>query len=236
MAPSPTFIRSRVASVAALVLSVALPVTIRPNHVRAQEQSPDTVSVQWDLPSNTRVHLCASDVPSFPAEDTLRADPKTWPAYTTIMGVPCSLRVDANAFDYTRRVHSLRDVDPEEHLSLSYAGMNGRRIGPAYHWRLDGTVSDRHWTSVDSLPREHVGYMYYKSGGLFEYEQYDTWNNGSFTRMEEMFSRNGGLIGFVVASGGGNRPGTYAAYWLGNPVDRAGFSSRMDEYRSNPLR
>jgi hypothetical protein len=130
----------------------------------------------------------------------------------------------------------LRDVDPEEHLSLSYAGMNGRRIGPAYHWRLDGTVSDRHWTSVDSLPREHVSYTYYKSGGLFEYDQYDTWNNGSFTRMEEMFSRDGGLVGFVVASGGGTRPGTYAAYWFGKPVGRAEFTSRTDEYRSNALR
>lgn len=186
--------------------------------------NPDSASVKWKLPSKLqgRVHRHVDDVPSFPMDDPVRMDPREWPTVTTILGAQCSLRVETGGYDVIWEVQSQSDVKPGASRSLHYEAASGDRVGPSYSWRGDGSLSDRYWKVGDSTDE----YMYYKSGELYCY----SYHTGSFERGDELFARNGSLVGFEMVLGGAGKTKEFISYWMGKKVDRKEFRQRRQEF------
>lgn len=180
-------------------------------------------------------HPTASQVPPFPEDDPRLMKPQNWPPSMSIDGVRCYLRVRAGGGDSEWEVQSLFDVKPGARCMLSYAtGTSwGSTRGPTYCWRGDGTLAERYWKRGN----ETWDYMYYRSGELFRFS-YRAWvgNGNQFQRFEEVFARNGALIGCGFGSGGAGMKGSSAAYWLGREVGLHEFDHRSVDLQIRAFR
>jgi hypothetical protein len=215
--------------IAALLLFLAAP-----------SNSPADPAVDWDRAAlapaiRDKVHLTVKEVPTFPHEDPKLINPGSWPPVTYVKGAPCFLKIETGRGDKLWNVSSLNQVKPGAYLSLFYeSGPWGGRLshsGPTYRWR-GKRLFERYWTERSGGDYEIRGYMYYASGQLFRYSHrktsYDPRKEpkGPFEVFEELFARDGALIGCSYAAGGGPAPISYAGYWLGSDVSYGQFLDR----------
>jgi hypothetical protein len=166
-------------------------------------------------------------------------DPRKWPDVMTIGGVPCSLGVQTGEYDAIWFVRSLNEVKPGANYGLFYSRVPNDRQrsqrGPAYYWRGDSTLTERYWKGGDSLRLESLEYIYYPSGELFRFisrseePNLRTEARSASEMFEELFARNGTLIGCVYSSGGGAAKRVPVGYWMGTEVGYREYHKRMIE-------
>ena len=173
-----------------------------------------------------RIHLTASRVPAFPHEDPRLMDPRKWPKTMVIGGEKLPLTIWYTDSDYWQSARSMDEVKTGSVYTLRY----GRGRGPVYSWVGNGALAERSWRRGGNLPPEHHLYLYYPSGELlrFEYQSNVYGRQTDPTRpahsIEEVFARNGALIGFGhVTRRGGKGKESFIGYWLGEAIDHRKF-------------
>lgn len=180
------------------------------------------------------VHLSSAEVPPFPHEDPALMNPRKWPSTMRVAGRTCSLWVRTGNGGI-RYVRSLDDADSGRPFSLLYAaGSRGSRPdsgaveGPWYVWLPDGRLNSRSWTDSDSLRSRSLEYDYRPTGELYRYimrreERPATLGGnqaGPSEEYEEIFGRDGTLLGLEFRRWGFDGSPALWCYWLGQPVDR----------------
>jgi len=186
----------------------------------------DRPDVRWD-PSKVsselrgRFHL-SSDLVPVPHEDPMLMHPHSWPKVKVIDGVTCILRVSTGANDAVWTVSSLEEVKPGASFGLFYVRLGDKDWpprGPTYAFLPDSTLQERFWTFVENENVETQEYVYYPSGKLFNFIRRESGPQAkSFEWLDEVFARDGELVGWGFARGGEGKHPTSAGYWLGEEV------------------
>ena len=177
---------------------------------------------------SSRIHLNAAEVPRFPHDDPKLMDPRNWPGSMTVEGVLCSLTVHAYNGRQSTWSRSIEDsgavvfdmyyTDVGTDFHSDYV----RRRGPSYGW-LKGRLRERSWVKGRGSHSRIRSYWPYPSGELFTFMEFDkkydaNGNEVSIEWIEEVFARNGALIG--CCAGPVNSWGACSGYWLGVDVGK----------------
>jgi hypothetical protein len=194
----------------------------------------DRPKVRWrradlDPRLRHRIHLNAADVPRFPHDDPKLMDPRNWPATMTVEGALCSLTVYVNDGHHQRTwSRSVEDSGDAVILRAYYTDVGTdfhshyvRNRGPSYDWR-NGRLRYRSWTKGRGSHSRIRSYRPYPSGEIFTFmeieKEYDAQGNElSMKWVEEVFARNGTLIGCAAAV---NETNPRSGYWLGVDVGK----------------
>jgi hypothetical protein len=196
----------------------------------------DHPGVHWEsvrMPDQLRrtAHTRAQDVPRFPQEDPKLMNPHNWAKMKVIDGQMCLLRVGTGEYDALWTVSSLEEVKPGANFSLYYVRMGDRdwpHQGPTYCFRGDGTLSERYSTTVRKGSVATQDYLYYRSGKLFRFSTRNTGDRGkSFEWSDEIFARDGTLVGCGYARRGKDRALIENGSWLGEDIGSREYRQRM---------
>jgi len=197
-------------------------------------------AVEWNRTAlapaiRDKVHFTVKEVPRFPHEDPKLMNPGSWPSITFIRSVPCFLKIETGAGDVRWTAKSLNQVKPGAYLSLFYEsgpwGGRHSRSGPTYCWR-GKRLLQRYWTEPRGRGHETHDYMYYDTGHLFRYSHRVTdfdprkGPRGPFELLEEIFARDGTMLGCGYAARVGSAPSSFVGYWLGGEVTGGEFLDR----------
>lgn len=190
---------------------------------------PDSILVSpranWRLPSlqpeiRRRIHLTATKVPRFPHEDPRLMDPRKWSKVTFIGGAMLWRKIEYLEHDLVREASSMNGVPPGFCYTLRY----GDDRGPMYTWSTSGALAERFWSGGGRHSPETFAYIYYPSGELmlFRYRS-NGYNRQTDQRkpgecLEEVFARNGTLLGCGYVARCGSDKQAFLGYWLGEEV------------------
>jgi len=172
-------------------------------------------------------------------------DSNKWPTVKMIEGVACSLRIEVGEYEGFRFVLSVKDVKPGARYGLYYSGAQDDRWsfedshrGPTYWWRGDGTLVERYWQSRRRRGVKTREYMYYRSGQLFRFiDREDGYHlPGPLELLDEVFARDGTLIGCGYGKGDGDAKNVYVGYWMAKEVGYQEFLYRVAEAQTRTLR
>ena len=171
-------------------------------------------------------------------------DARNWPDIMVIDGRLCRRCVQTGQYDVLEFVRSLQEVRPGAGYSLFYsdeACEAWHPRGPTYCWHNDGTIGERYWKTVRGADSETHDYQYYPTGELFRFTHSRRRDpriepRGAYDLTEEVFARDGTLLGFVQSSGGGGRTSKALAYWVGEKVPFETFERRASFAQERALR
>src|SRR5262245_64417146 len=158
-----------------------------------------------DLPPKIRkqVHLTTAEIPKFPHEaDSLR-DIRRWPKTLDFEGHAYTLTYQESGYDVIRvGITRLEDITMGGGYGAYYVpdpkDDPTQRLGPAYYWRRDGTLTSRAY-KTSSMSQDWV---YDSNGRIGHYAVSKGPSDEEPFRslLEERFSESGDLIGFNLGA------------------------------------
>jgi len=120
-----------------------------------------------------RIHATASEVPKFPMDDRLLAQPSSWPATITLGGEKGVRRIFAWDGALGAELRSLKERKGGTRLVLFYskAGAEEPSLtwGPRYSWNAHGQLSERIYYEPDGKRLVTHDYTYSRDGSLLGY-------------------------------------------------------------------